>query len=100
MPRYMVKRTVPEGLQIPLANGGAEVCRAVVERNAEEGVTWVHLYVSADKRPTSCIYDAPSAEAVRKTAVRKPAAGRSDHRGAGPRSLLLRLGLQLKQRRK
>ena len=70
MPRYMVQRTFPEGLQIPVANGGAAVCATVVERNAEEGVTWVHSYVSADKRTTFCVYDAPNPEAVRKTANR------------------------------
>jgi hypothetical protein len=70
MPRYVVQRTFPEGLEIPVANGGAEVCRAVIERNAEEGVSWVHSYVSADKRLTFCVYDAPTPEAVRRTAAR------------------------------
>jgi hypothetical protein len=31
-----------------------------VKRNAEEGATWVHSYVSADKRTTFCVYDAPT----------------------------------------
>ena len=70
MPRYMVQRTFPEGLHIPVDNGGAAMCASVVERNAEEGVTWVHSYVSADKRTTFCVYDAPTPEAVRKTAAR------------------------------
>jgi Protein of unknown function (DUF4242) len=70
MPRYMVQRTFPEGLEIPTANDGVEVCGAVIERNAEEGVTWVHSYVSADKHCTFCVYDAPTPEAVRKTAAR------------------------------
>jgi hypothetical protein len=65
----MVARTFPDGLEIPIAQGGVEVCRAVIERNAEEGVTWVHSYVSADKRSTFCVYDAPTPEAVRKTAA-------------------------------
>ena len=91
MPRYMVQRTFPEGLHIPVAGGGAAVCATVVERNAEEGVTWVHSYVSADKRTTFCIYDAPNPEAVRKTATRKSAAGGRDHRSQGAGSLLLRL---------
>ena len=51
-------------------NGGADVCRAVIDRNAEHGVTWVHSYVSADKRTTFCVYDAPTPEAIRKTATR------------------------------
>jgi hypothetical protein len=70
MPRYIVQRMFPEGLQIPIANGGAEVCRAVVERNAEAGVTWVHSYVSDDRRTTFCVYDAPTPEAIRKSAAR------------------------------
>ena len=52
MPRYMVQRTFPDGLHIPINNGGAATCASVVERNAEDGVTWVHSYVSADKRTT------------------------------------------------
>ena len=70
MPRYVVQRTFPEGLQIPVANGGAELCRGVVERNAEEGVTWITSFVSEDKSRTFCIYDAPTPEAIRKTAAR------------------------------
>jgi hypothetical protein len=70
MPRYMVQRTFPNGLHIPVENGGANVCATVVQRNAEEGVTWVHSYVSEDKCTTFCIYDAPTPEAIRKTASR------------------------------
>ena len=70
MPRYMVQRTFPDRLEIPMANGGADICRTVVERNAEEAVTWLHSYVSDDKHSTFCVYDAPTPEAVRKTAAR------------------------------
>ena len=70
MPRYIVQRTFPEGLEIPVADGGAELCRGVIEQNTEEGVTWMHSYVSQDKRTTFCIYDAPTPEAIRKTAAR------------------------------
>jgi uncharacterized protein DUF4242 len=70
MPRYMVQRTFPEGLRIPVANGGEEICRKVIDRNAEEGVTWIHSYVSEDRARTFCIYDAPSPEAIRRTAAR------------------------------
>jgi hypothetical protein len=62
MPRYLVERTFPGSLSIPV--------RAVLERNADEGVTWVHSYVSEDKKKSFCIYDAPSPEAIRKTAAR------------------------------
>jgi hypothetical protein len=70
MPRYMVHRTFPDGLEIPINAEGAQAVLGVVERNAEDGVTWVHSYVSEDKRATFCIYDAPTPEAIRKTASR------------------------------
>ena len=68
MSRYIVERTFPGGLEIPIANGRAEVCLAVIDNNADHGVTWLHSYVSADKRKTFCVYDAPDPEAIRKTA--------------------------------
>lgn len=68
MPRYMVERTFPDGLQIPVDSKGSELCLTVVDRNADQGVTWVHSYVSEDKGTTFCVYDAPSPEAIRKAA--------------------------------
>lgn len=68
MSRYMVKRTFPEGLHVPVADGGVEVCRSVIEVNSREGVTWVHSYVTEDKTTSYCIYDGPSPEAIRKAA--------------------------------
>ena len=56
--------------EVPITDGGSDICRRVVERNADEGVTWVHSYVSEDKRTSFCVYDAPSPEAIRKTAAR------------------------------
>jgi len=66
----MVQRSFPDGLKIPITDAGAEVCRGVIDHNADEGVTWVHSYVSADKHTTFCIYDGPTPEAIRKTATR------------------------------
>jgi hypothetical protein len=68
MPRYLVERHFPDGLAIPANSDGAEATLGVVERNAAQGVTWVHSYVSDDKRKTFCIYDAPAPEAIRVTA--------------------------------
>ncbi len=70
MPRYVVERTFPDGLSIPADAEGARICLAVVDRNSDEGVTWVHSYVSDDRRKTFCVYDGPSPEAIRKTALR------------------------------
>jgi len=49
--------------------GVAEVCGAVVRRNADEGVTWLHSYVSDDGNRTFCVYDGPTPEAIRKAAA-------------------------------
>lgn len=68
MPRYMVERTFPDGLHIPITEQGAAACANVVGVNAESGVNWVHSYVSEDKQKTFCIYDAPNPEAIRRTA--------------------------------
>lgn len=70
MPRYLVERTLPDGLGIPATRKGAEACRAVVERNLDAAVTWLHSYVSVDDRTTFCVYEAPSPEAIRKAAAR------------------------------
>jgi hypothetical protein len=70
MPRYVVERTFPDGLSIPTDAEGARICLAVVDRNSDEGVTWVHSYVSDDRRKTFCVYEGPSPEAIRRTALR------------------------------
>ena len=70
MPRYLVERTFPEGLEIPVTLDGAQVCLAVVGNNSVDGVTWIHSYVTPDKKKTYCIYDAPNPEAVRTAAER------------------------------
>ena len=69
MPRYMVERTFPGGVNIPMNADGAKACSAIIGVNSGKGVTWVHSYVSDDKKKTFCIYDAPDPEAVRRTAA-------------------------------
>ncbi len=68
MPRYMVERTFKDGLEIPMTEAGANACLGVVGTNATDGVTWVHSYVTTDKKKTFCIYDGPNPEAIRKVA--------------------------------
>lgn len=70
MPRYVVERTFPEGLAIPMNADGAAVCNRVVGGNAGVGVTWVHSYVTTDKQKTFCIYDGPNPDAIREAAER------------------------------
>ena len=70
MARYLVERTFPDGLHIPTTDEGAATCLGVVHHNGDLGVTWVHSYVSEDKRTTYCIYDGPSPDAIRQAAER------------------------------
>ncbi len=68
MHRYLVERTFPKGLEIPVNMEGSQICLNVVSVNAEDNVSWVHSYVTMDHKKTFCIYDAPSPEAIRKSA--------------------------------
>ena len=68
MPRYLVERTFPDGLTIPMDSSGAEACLTVVGNNADTNVTWLHSYVTPDKGKTFCVYDGPSPEAIREAA--------------------------------
>jgi hypothetical protein len=69
-PRYVIERVFPNGWAIPVGARRRECCLAIVERNADEGVTWLHSYVREDGKKAFCVYDAPSPEAVRRTAAR------------------------------
>jgi hypothetical protein len=68
MPRYLVQRTFPDGLQIPMDDVGTKTVLGVVEANAALGVTWLQSYVSQDKTVTYCIYDGPTPESIRAAA--------------------------------
>ena len=70
MPRYVVERTFQEGVDVPRGLDGIEWCLEVIDRNADADVTWLHSYVSDDRGKTFCVYEAPSPEAIRKTAAR------------------------------
>jgi hypothetical protein len=57
VPRYLIERSFPDGFE-------------PAERDADEGVTWLHSYVSEDRRVAFDLYDAPTPEAIRKTSAR------------------------------
>ena len=70
MPRYLVERTFPDGFAVPATEEGAQTCLLVVGNNTQEVVTWLHSYVTADKRKTFCIYDGPNPDAICRAASR------------------------------
>ena len=69
MPRFVVQRTFPDGLEVPTNRDGAAGLCAVVNNNAEESVTWVTSYVSTDRTKTFCVYDGPDSHAISRAAV-------------------------------
>jgi hypothetical protein len=68
MARYVIQRTFEEGLDIGNDDAGAELVSSVIDKNATEGVTWLHSYVSTDRTATFCVYDGPTPEAIRAAA--------------------------------
>jgi hypothetical protein len=62
MPRYLIERSFDAMVELPISE--------IVERNADDGVTWLHSYVSRNGLRAFDFYDAPSPEAVRRAAGR------------------------------
>jgi Protein of unknown function (DUF4242) len=65
VPIFMVERNYAEELEPTL-----DVADGINRLNAEEGVRWLYSFLSADKRKTYCLYEAPSPEAIRIAAAR------------------------------
>lgn len=65
MPIFMVERNYAEELEPSL-----EVSDGITRINDQEGVRWLYSFLSADKRKTYCLYEAPTPEAIRSAAAR------------------------------
>jgi hypothetical protein len=59
MPLYMIERTFAD--QLDLTSDDVEL---IEEINADEGVRWLFSFLSADRRRTYCLYEAPSPDAI------------------------------------
>jgi hypothetical protein len=70
MPRYLVEQTLAEQLNLPANEASAQWIATILSNDALDGVTWLHSYVSADRRRIYCICEAASPEAVRRAAHR------------------------------
>ncbi len=70
MPRYLIERTYPDQFAISLDLDGAQRCQTIIASDALEQVTWLHSYITPDRRKSFCLCDAPSPEAVRRAAQR------------------------------
>jgi hypothetical protein len=65
MPRFLIERNFAEELEIT-----KDDVDRVQRINDEAGVKWLISFLSADKKKTYCLYEAPSAEAIRLAAKR------------------------------
>ncbi len=63
MPLFLIERQFAEELQLDA--GGVATIKAI---NADAGVNWLFSFLSADRKKTYCLYEAPSADAIREAA--------------------------------
>ena len=65
MPLYVIERNLAEQLDPEtLDQAGIKVV------NDDVGVRWLYSFLSADKKKTYCLYEAPNPEAIREAAAR------------------------------
>ena len=65
MPLFIIERNYAEQLEM-----NRSVVAKVTRVNADVGVHWLFSFLSADQKKTYCLYEAPSAEAIREAARR------------------------------
>jgi Nickel responsive protein SCO4226-like len=65
MPLYVIEREFAEDLEL-----SSDDVRLIDEVNADEGVSWLFSFLSADRRHTYCLYEAPSPDAILAAAKR------------------------------
>jgi hypothetical protein len=65
MPLYVIERNFAEQLE-----ESAEAEDEIKAINTEVGVSWLYSFLSADKKKTYCLYEAPNPEAIREAARR------------------------------
>jgi hypothetical protein len=65
MPLYIIERQFAD--QMELTDDGVKL---IEEINAEEGVSWLTSFLTADRRRSYCLYEAPSPEPIVAAAQR------------------------------
>ena len=65
MPLYVIERRFADQLEI-----SGEGVRAIEEINADEGVRWLYSFLTADRRKSYCLYEAPSPDELMAAARR------------------------------
>jgi hypothetical protein len=65
MALFLVERNFAEEVDV-----SADDVRLIDANNDDVGVRWIYSFVSADKRKTYCLYEAPNEEAILEAARR------------------------------
>lgn len=65
MPLFMIERNFAEQLEV---NRDDQL--KIAQINDDVGVQWLVSFLSADKKKTYCLYEAPSADEIREAARR------------------------------
>ncbi len=65
MPLYVIERAFAEQLDLT-----ADDVKLIEDVNADEGVRWLFPFLSADRRRSYCLYEAPSPDAIMAAAKR------------------------------
>ena len=65
MPLYVIERSFADRLELT-----SDDVRLIDDINADEGVSWLFSFISADKLRTYCLYEAPSPDAILEAARR------------------------------
>jgi hypothetical protein len=63
MALFVIERDFVEQLEL-----SSEVVAAVEEYNGDAGLRWLFSFLSADRKKTYCLYEAPDADALRRQA--------------------------------
>jgi hypothetical protein len=86
MPLFLIERNFAD-----LVTTDPETAATIKQVNDEIGIQWLISFLSADKRKTYCLYEAPNPEAIRAAARRLgiPADTIVEVSGIGPEAALI-----------
>jgi hypothetical protein len=65
MALFLIERNFADRIEL-----SADDVSAVTRINGDAGVQWLYSFLSADKRKSYCLYEAPDAESIREAARR------------------------------
>jgi cell division inhibitor SulA len=65
VPLYVIERNFAEQIE-----ESVEQALEIKAINDDVGVSWLYSFLSADKKKTYCLYEAPNPEAIREAARR------------------------------